>query len=69
LARAYVAANATYSKKLVTITKTMSTRTQSISKLQKGLASTSVVAEKEKMQKEITQLTTENTRDTEMLAD
>jgi hypothetical protein len=47
----------------------MSTRTQSISKMQKELSSTTVAADKVKLNKEITQLTTENARDTTLLAE
>jgi hypothetical protein len=69
LTRAYTAAVAAFGKQKVTVTKSMSYRTQSIKKIEKGLASATVAADKEKMQKEITQLTTENTRDTAMLAE
>jgi hypothetical protein len=69
LARAYTAANTTFIKQKVATTKTMSTRTQSISKMQKELSSTTVAADKIKLNKEITQLTTENARDTTLLGE
>jgi len=69
LARSYTSANTTFIKQKVAITKTMSTRTQSISKLEKELASTTVVADKLKLQKELTGLKTENERDTSLIAE
>jgi hypothetical protein len=69
LARTYSAEIATFEKQKVTVTKTMSTRTQDILKIQKEFNETIIVAEKEKLQKEITQFTTENERDNATLVE
>lgn len=52
-----------FKAKAVAVNKTMSTRTQEINKLGKDLAATTVPADKEKIQKQITQLTSFNEKD------
>ena len=56
-----------FKAKAVAVNKTMSTRTQEINKLGKDLAATTVPADKEKIQKQITQLTSFNEKDKMML--
>jgi retron-type reverse transcriptase len=69
LARAYSASSTTFGKQKVTVTKTISARTQSIQKIQKELVSATTAADKEKLQKQITQFTTENERDNATLVE
>lgn len=68
-ARAYSTNFGGYKRKQTSVTKTMSTRTQDINKLTKDLASVTVQADKDKIQKQITQLTSFNEKDKEMLAE
>jgi len=65
-ARSYQSNMQTYNKKKVSVQKTMSTRTQEIKQVTKDLASAKP-EDKEKLQKRITQLNTENERDKTML--
>lgn len=59
----YQTSYANFKRKEVAVNKTMSTRTQDINKLTKDLASITDAAQKEKIQKEITQLTSFNEKD------
>lgn len=68
-ARAYSTNFGGYKRKQTSVTKTMSTRTQDINKLTKDLASVTVQADKDKIQKQITQLSSFNEKDKEMLAE
>jgi len=69
LARSYSTNFGGYKRKQTSITKTMSTRTQDINKLTKDLASVTVQADKDKIQKQITQLTAFNEKDKSQLAE